>query len=65
MSAAQALKRELGIEATLVEGSPGEFTVWVGDTMVAKKKLILFPSEKKIVSAVRAALTLGEKSKRS
>jgi len=34
----------------------GEFTVWVDDRKVASKGLLLFPTERKIVSAVRAAL---------
>jgi hypothetical protein len=46
----------LGIDAELVEGSLGEFTVWVGERKVAEKGWIRFPSDAKIVSAVGDAL---------
>ena len=38
-------------------GSEGEFTVHVGGQVVAKKGLLGFPSDKKVLEAVRAALT--------
>ena len=50
------LERELGVKAELVEGNLGEFTISVGDKVVAKKGLIFFPPEKKILNAVRKAL---------
>ena len=50
------LERELGVKADLVEGSLGEFTVSVGDQVVAKKGLIFFPPDKKVLNAVRKAL---------
>jgi hypothetical protein len=50
------LERELGVKAELIEGNLGEFTVSVGDKVVAKKGLIFFPPEKKILNAVRKAL---------
>ncbi len=50
------LQGELGVEAKLIEGHLGEFTVSVGDKVVAKKGLIFFPPEKKILNAVRKAL---------
>jgi len=53
---ADALKRELGVEAELVPGDTGEFTVWVGDRKVAKKGLILFPKDQSVVRAVADAL---------
>ena len=53
---AELIKRELGIEPELVEGERGEFTVWVGDQVVAKKGWIRFPSDKKVLSAVRQTL---------
>jgi hypothetical protein len=40
----------------LREGSPGEFSVWVDERRVATKGLILFPTERKIVNAVRSAI---------
>jgi len=53
---AALLERELGVKAELAEGSLGEFTVHVGDKVVAKKGLIFFPPDKKILAAVRKAL---------
>ncbi|TMQ01175.1 MAG: hypothetical protein E6L09_04400 [Verrucomicrobia bacterium] len=53
---AATLERELGVKADLVEGSLGEFTVSVGDQVVAKKGLIFFPPDKKVLNAVRKAL---------
>lgn len=53
---AELIKRELGIEPELVEGERGEFTVWVGDRVVAKKGWVRFPSNKKVLAAVRQAL---------
>jgi hypothetical protein len=46
----------LGLETELIEGGRGEFTVWVRDEKVAEKGWIKFPSDEKIVSAVRGAL---------
>jgi len=54
--AAAALKKELGLDAKLIEGSPGTFEVAVDDKVVAKRRLWCFPSENEIVSAVRVAL---------
>ena len=53
---AELLRRELGVKAELVEGERGEFTVWVGDRMVAKKGWVRFPADQKVLSAVRQAL---------
>lgn len=53
---AELIKRELGIEPELVEGARGEFTVWVGDNIVAKKGWIRFPADQSVLSAVRQAL---------
>jgi hypothetical protein len=50
------LERELGVKTGLVEGGLGEFTVLVGDKTVARKGLIFFPPDKKILAAVRKAL---------
>ena len=49
------LERELGVKAQLVEGNLGEFTVRVGDKVVAKKGLLFFPPDKKVLAAVRKA----------
>jgi hypothetical protein len=53
---AELLKRELGIETELIEGNRGEFTVWVGEQLVAEKGWIRFPSNEKVLSAVSQAL---------
>jgi hypothetical protein len=50
------LKKELGIDVETVGGKTGEFTVWVGDQMVAQKGWIRFPSDQKVLEAVRAAI---------
>jgi selenoprotein W-related protein len=50
--AADALKKELGVETELVPGNTGEFTVWVGGRMVAKKRFLFFPKDRDIVRAV-------------
>jgi hypothetical protein len=54
---AELIKHELGIQPELVEGDRGEFTVWVGDRMVAQKGWVRFPQDKKVLSAVQQALT--------
>jgi hypothetical protein len=50
------LKKELAVEADIVEGKIGEFTVWVGDRMVARKGWVRFPSDQTVLQAVTAAL---------
>ena len=50
------IKRELGVEPELIEGDRGEFSIWVGDQMVAKKGWVRYPSDQRVVSAVRQAL---------
>lgn len=52
------LERELGVKAELVEGGLGEFIVSVGDNVVARKGLIFFPPDKKVLAAVRKALAV-------
>ena len=49
---AALIKDRLGVEAELSEGSRGEFTVWVGDEIVAKKDSAGFPSDEDVVAAV-------------
>lgn len=53
---ADLLKKELNVETDLVAGDRGEFTVWVGDEVVAKKNWLGFPDDGKVVAAVREAL---------
>lgn len=55
------LKRELNVETQLIEGDRGEFTVRVGDEVVAKKNWLGFPADEKVVTAVREALAVREK----
>jgi hypothetical protein len=56
---AALIKDTLGIDAELSEGSRGEFTVWVGDDVVARKDAEGFPTEDQALAAVRAALARG------
>jgi hypothetical protein len=54
---AASIKQKLGLDVELIKGDRGEFTVWVGDKLVSKKSwLVFFPSEQKVVKAVKAAL---------
>ena len=52
----EALREGLGVEAKLVKGSGGIFTVAVGGNVVAKKTWMGFPNEAEIVAAVKGAL---------
>jgi hypothetical protein len=53
---AAELKRQVGVESQLLVGGSGEFTVWIGDKLVAEKKMGQFPSPDDVVAAVKAAL---------
>jgi hypothetical protein len=53
---AALIKKELGVEPELEEGGRGEFTVWIGEEKVAQKGWIRFPSDQKVMAAVRQAL---------
>jgi hypothetical protein len=55
---AAQIKSELGVEAELVGGDRGEFTVWVGEREVARKGWLRFPSDAKVLAAVRQALSM-------
>jgi hypothetical protein len=50
---AAEIRREIGAETRLVEGSPGELSVWVGDVKVAEKGWLFFPSPRKVVATLR------------
>ncbi|HLH30074.1 MAG TPA: hypothetical protein VKY31_02650 [Terriglobia bacterium] len=50
------LKKELGVDVETVGGKTGEFTVWVGDRLVAQKGWVRFPSDQKVLASVREAL---------
>ena len=57
---AALIKKEIGVEAELVEGGRGEFTVWVGEHLVAQKDSQHgFPSEHEALAAVQQALARG------
>ena len=51
------MKKELSIDAALVVGNSGEYTVWVDDTKVSEKRGGKFPDPKEVVAAVRATQT--------
>jgi hypothetical protein len=55
--AAAAIKKELGVDADTVVGESGEFSVLVNGQKVIGKGVLLLPSEKKIVTAVRKSLS--------
>jgi len=54
--AAALIKEAAGLDADLIEGARGEFTVWVGEELVAKKDWLGFPSETDVLAAVRQAI---------
>ncbi len=54
---AALIAKETGVRAEVVEGSRGEFTVWVNDERVAQKTADGFPSDEDALAAVRQALT--------
>ena len=54
---AELIKSKLGLQPQLVEGDRGEFTVWVGDQLVAKKGWVRFPADEKVLSAIEQAIT--------
>ena len=56
---AARLKSDLQLDADVVEGQRGEFSVWVGDRKVAEKAAGVFPSDDAIVRAVREATSAG------
>ncbi len=52
---AAQLKRDLDVDAELVIGSSGEFSIWVDDAKVIEKHGGRFPEAEAIVAAVRAS----------
>jgi len=57
---AALIKDNVGADVQLVEGGRGEFTVWVGDNVVAKKDpLVGFPTDDDALAAVQRALGRG------
>ena len=53
---AALIKQQSGIEAELIEGGRGEFTVWVDGKTVASKDTTGFPDDEEAVAAVQRAL---------
>jgi hypothetical protein len=51
---AAQLKQDLGIDAELIVGGSGEFTVWVGDQKIAEKSWGRFPEPHAVVTKVRS-----------
>ena len=56
---AALIKGELGEDPEVSEGGRGEFTVWVGDEVVAKKDTEGFPSDEDALAAVKRAVARG------
>lgn len=52
---AAEIKRQTGLDAQLVVGGSGEFTVWLDDKLLAEKKLGKFPDPAAVVAAVKTA----------
>jgi hypothetical protein len=53
---AAVIKKTTGLDPELVEGGRGEFTVWVGEKLVAQKDAHGFPSDSAALAAVQKAL---------
>lgn len=53
---AAEIKKSTGLDAELKVGGGGEFTVWLDETLVAEKKMGVFPSPDSVVAALKAAL---------
>jgi hypothetical protein len=53
---AALIKRETGVEAQLVRGRIGEFSVWVDERRVAQKHWLRLPQDEQVLAAVRDAL---------
>ena len=52
----ELINRELGVQPQLIEGDLGEFSFWVGNQVVTKKGRVRFPSDQKVLTAVRQAV---------
>ena len=56
---AALIRDTLGVDSDVVPGGHGEFTVRVGDTVVAQKDANGFPEDEQIVRAVETRLRAG------
>ena len=52
---AAELKKAVGVDAELVPGNAGEFTVWLDERKIAEKTAGRFPEPAEVLAAVRAA----------
>lgn len=52
----ETLKEALGVDAVLEEGAFGEFSIWHGDDLVAKRTWKGFAREDIILDGLRSAL---------
>jgi predicted Rdx family selenoprotein len=50
------MARDLGVEPAVIEGTRGEFSVRVGDEVVARKDARGFPDEGEVLKQVKLAL---------
>lgn len=50
---AAQVKQDLGLDAELIVGRSGEFTVWADDKLVAEKRWSGFPDPDDVVDAIR------------
>jgi hypothetical protein len=53
---AALIQQETGVVPELIEGRRGEFTVWVGDNLVAQKGAAGFPEDGDVLAVVRQHL---------
>jgi len=53
---AELIKNEVGLDAEMTLGSPGEFSIWVDGRQVAKKGWFFFPTDTQVLAGVRQAL---------
>jgi predicted Rdx family selenoprotein len=60
---AAALQQELGIASELVVGKSGEFTVWLGERLIAEKNHTGFPDPDDVVDDVRDAMGCSESAR--
>ena len=53
---AALIEKDASVGVELTEGKRGEFTVWVGEELVAEKSALGFPSDEDAAAAVRRTL---------
>ena len=56
---AALIKDATGLEPVVVEGARSEFSIRVGDRVIAQKSSRGFPADDEILSALRSALPTG------